>query len=518
MDFEESLLSPYPTTPPQSPLQAAVESPVQPTTLAMTQTGSPSVSTTTTSVTAPKFGGILGSSTVWIGGPPKEDFSGTTLLSPETPLCFRDQDSSSDVVKAFIRRTDGQELKFKRDSTECGLMAFADDAFVHMQSTGMDTVFYMVGADAQGNGAIELFTRHSRYTKAEVESFIAKQLANGVYDRYQVAALKESATWLRNSLDVSMTNSLRNALRGNPSGPVLWMSIVDEVEQNSLVRCPALAKEFESLKLSSFKGENVREYADKASELLTKLDIDGQLPQMHLNTIVNALAACSVQDFKVMWMGRRKEIQAFVTKTLGKEPAVVKLMPDYIHYQALLDEAKLDYANLQEQWGPAQHAKTQTAALMAKMNAQIANLKQELKAKTPAATPPGGEKKDLKCYECGKPGYTKKTCPDCAAKKKGGTTPNGDNPAPKAAGTGKWTAPKDGEPQEKLIDGVLHKYCKKCHGGKGRWTRGKGLHSTDEHKVGVGKKNDDNNSGNEAGLCAAVDQDLISAWSDNFGF
>ena len=56
---------------------------------------------------------------------------------------------------------------------------------------------------------------------------------------------------------------------------------------------------------------------------------------------------------------------------------------------------------------------------------------------------------------------------------------------PKPAGSGKWAAPKSGEPHTKTIDGKEKHYCSTCRGGKGTWTN----HLTKDHVVGYKKDN-----------------------------
>ncbi len=102
----------------------------------------------------PKFGGTYGPApNVWIGGAPNEGFTASTNQEPATPLCIRGLDPVSEMKGYAKRVTDGYEVKFKRDDPDFPLMAFAAEALNHMQTHGMDTVFYMKGADASGEGA-----------------------------------------------------------------------------------------------------------------------------------------------------------------------------------------------------------------------------------------------------------------------------------------------------------------------------------------------------------------------------
>ena len=67
------------------------------------------------------------------------------------------------------------------------------------------------------------------------------------------------------------------------------MMIVAEVQSDSLRRSIIYRTQFNALTLASFKGENVREYAEKAYSLLVPLDIDDKLPDDHLRRAPNTI-------------------------------------------------------------------------------------------------------------------------------------------------------------------------------------------------------------------------------------
>ena len=265
--------------------------------------GAPSAPSTTRT-TGPKFGGTLSGNSYWIGGPPNRAWTATTLQNYYTPFCIRGLDPSTEMKGYAKRVTEGNPTKLKQDDSDYPLMAFAADALEHMKTHGMDTVFCMQGAQSTADpgsdeGAMELFTYHTRYTKSEVEQHINQRIAVKHFDVHCKTALQESGKWLAASLDESLKKSLRSQLMARPSGPVLWMMIVAEVQSDSLRRCVKLADKFEKLDLTAFKGENVRDYCATVDDLLTQLERDEQLPRTHLLKIVDVFTACSVLDFKV---------------------------------------------------------------------------------------------------------------------------------------------------------------------------------------------------------------------------
>lgn len=469
--------------------------------------GQGGTATSATNNNVPRFGGAYNGSpdVFWIGGPPLADFSGTALASYNSPLAIRGISAESEIKGYAKRVLDGSSTKFKRDDPEFSLMAFAEEALGHMQTHGMDTVFYMTGVDSVGEGGEEVFTYHSKYTKSHVASFIQGKIANGTYDQQAQICLKESAQWLVNSLDESLKGSIRPQLTSRPTGPEVWMMIVSEVQSDSLRRCALLTEQFRSLSLSKYKGENVRDYAKAADDILLQLERDDQLPSTHLLDIVDHLSSCTVMDFKIHWMTKRGKVEEFVKETLGKSKQAVATLPNRIHYRDLLEEAKSKFINLQHLWGPGTPAKEEALLSQVKaLKAQVAKMDQSLKSKAggdggKSSGDTSGQSK-RKCFICDSTDHLKKDCPQ---KKSGGGGGNNQSPS-----TGKWAKPKDGEPHEKTVDGVKKFWCSKCGDGKGRWNN---THKTDAHKTKE-ELADSRAAGTPAGNLASVDQSLTSNW------
>ena len=73
-----------------------------------------------------------------------------------------------------------------------------------------------------------------------------------------------------------------------------------------------------------------------------------------------------------------------------------------------------------------------------------------------------------------------------SAEKSGGR----NNDPRKGKGKMAWRKiePAKGEAQTKMFEGVEYKFCGKCQGGKGFWTKGEGKHGTDQHDPSKRKK------------------------------
>ena len=172
-------------------------------------------------------------------------------------------------------------------------------------------------------------------------------------------------------------------------------------------------------------------------------------------------------------------------------------------------------------WGPAKNSGPADAlvASVKDLKAEVAKLGQTLKAKDGNGSGNADKQSDggKRCFGCGKPGFTKRTCPDCKDKSKSGSGSSNSNSNANGksdSSGGKWAPPKDGEPAEKEIDGVTHKFCQSCRRGKGKWSKGDAAHFTKDHQVGFKKDKD----GEASGKVAAADQSLFSASAWNSGF
>ena len=495
----------------------------------MTATGTPPSPTSSQqgTPTAPTLGGLI-EDTPWIGGPPNESFDGPLHPYPLTPLCRRPNDSKTSGVN-YSLRTNGLDPPFKRDDPNFPLLAFADEALSHMQEHGMDTVFYMTG----GKEAVELFTYHTRYTRSQVEKHINAKIADGTFDRWQVESLRESALWLKASLDPNLRLKLRTKMVNRPSGPVLWMIIVEHLQAEILTTAMNYQNHFNELKLASFKGEDVDAYCDAVEHDLMWLAKVDRLPDMHLLTICDARSKCSVMPFRIYCMNRQAAIHQFVTDSANKDKTVVESLPNYLTFAMLLEEARTQHKSLvsSKKWGSATPSNPEQANL-AKIQALINRLDQKITARDKPngnngnnqSERPGrnGTFKDgtpKKCRNCGSKDHFVKDCPKPKADANGqqpSPAPAAETPAPNGS-PGKWAPPKANEPTSKKIDGTLHHYCKKCRQGKGKWTRD---HTEAQHIDGYlkqqkGKAGSDGEAQPAARLAStslsALNQDIFHA-------
>jgi len=464
------------------------------------------------SLIKPKFGGRIDTKITWVGGPPLSDWSDTSIPELYSPACMQGIDAKT-TVTMYNTRIKGLVSKFKKGDVDFTLLSFAEAALEHMKEHGMDTVFYMEGVTILPSGAMtggcELFSSHSKYTKSYVAKFISNKIEDGTFDTAAKGALKESAKWLKDSLDPSLTVRIRASLSKAQYGPDVWMLVVGEVLSDAIDRCTDMEDKFKGLNLSDYPGENVDDYCLEANDLLTNLEREGKLPNNHLIIIIDAMIKCSVLPFQVQCMTRRPVLVEFIRETNGKDDSVIAAMPNKITFNDLLMDLKRMYHDLSKQWGPANNTKVNEAQVlmdkMTKMEAMFGKMEQQLKP-SPTPSDSSNQHKGKVCHGCGCKDTIRPKCPNCKGNRPGGggSGNNGNN------GASKFAPPKAGEPTTKEINGTKFNWCPKCKRGTGRWTK---THTAAEHIDGF-IPNDGGSSpagGNTGATANTADFDLSNA-------
>ena len=187
-----------------------------------------------------------------------------------------------------------------------------------------------------------------------------------------------------------------------------------------------------------------------------------------------------------------------------------KLSKEYISYTNVLEDVKASYTNLYPKFvktlGGKDGAALPSAAFLSE---QISELKGQVGQLNQTLSRSGG----VSCDWCKKPGKTKRTCdnPECAAKWAARNNGDGTGKNTPEPGKGKLTAPKEGEPHTKVVDGATYKW--DPAGGR----RGKGFWVKQEAKQDANAEAAESaGSGNLAAISsedtAHLPQGLYYAW------
>lgn len=389
----------------------------------------------TVTVVSPKIGGLGGehNKTAWTGGAPDAQWTNSTRTGPKTANCFRFVDSAKALKSEnFITKCETQ--KFKRANPEYPLSAFSADAKRHMEKVGMDSVFYFLNP-TDATEQLSIFTYHSRFTKIEVELQVQTRIAGNTYDHYDVENLELSRDWLMNALDETILTTIRPQILESMTGPELYMLILSEVQSDSVRTLRQKERGLEKLALADFPAEDVKAMNSQILSTCNELERAECLPSDVTVTIVEKYGEATSEEFRIHFLQRRSQVEAFIKASAGKDATVKATMPGRITYRSLVDESNEKYQTLLEssKWVPTNADKG--AAPFAYMTAADVEglLQQKLTALAAVSGALKGETRDYsgtKCFKCGQLGHISTNCTQAG----GGTPGKGWQTVPPVAG------------------------------------------------------------------------------------
>ena len=407
----------------------------------------------------PKFGGFYGPTYEfpWTGGKPLPDLSGTSAFGPKaiTSIIPSDPSKYHKIYEAKI----GTSIKkmFDPNVPEYPLHAYASDLWRHLEQYGLDTLFYF--PDPATGELLDIVNHYPRFTKMGIAEQVHKACqSTGPYGScpYALSALEDSGSYIYNSVVLNMQTKLQSCMsdkRLGPSGPVLWMALVESIQSTSHMVFKQKVLDLEKISLINFDGENVEAYSEVLKQQCLILSNAKRLPIDINLTILNALCSCSVEEFRFNFFHMRAQENHFLTRTNGMDASTIQGQPDYVDPFEILDRACGIYRNLLElgKWGPKLSA---NAAMLHRNNRGQGTTRNSATAPPTTPTPPVNPKGSNN-NEKGEKGRNK------------GRTPTA---------TWKGVAPEKGQPTTKLANnGKTYNWCAKCK----FWRVG---HTTATHK------------------------------------
>jgi len=371
-----------------------------------------------TTPTAPFIGGLTASNKPWTGGEPNPSWTGSKNTQPSSPYCIRDPEDMK-LYKYRTAMSDKKVVLFRRDDKKLTLRYFSDEVQRHLETTGMDSVFY-VPDPLEPTVMLNLITHHSRFTIDMVSEFVSKltsetDLGKPMYDDYDFDNLKVSRIYLENVLETGLLNDLRATAPRSMSGPEFWMCFVAEVQSDSLERLRQIESDIKTKMIpANYPGEDIGKMSLAIVEACHELDVGDMLPSDIILQIVNNFTKCSVETFKHPFLNRRLDVVKFLKRIRGKDKTVIAAIPvaDRITYRTLCKEATEEYKELLDtkMWGPSANAGDSgdaPQALLAEVRKLVKNYSNDKPAK---------DKKDVICHYCKETGHYKSACPKLQAK------------------------------------------------------------------------------------------------------
>lgn len=379
-------------------------------------------------MTPPNIGGVAGANlTPWTGGIPNASWSASDTTNPLTPYCYHFPDDKSLKVYAF--QTNAPDDKFKRDDADYPLSSFAEDLMDKFARGGMAYLFHMLDP-IDRNTRVNILEFHSRFTKDNVADEVQFMTADPLtrpgtgtrfavvrnrYDAFDKANLNAARVYLLSALDEGLKVAIRPQITADMSVMEIWMIIVAEVQSDSIRAHRKLERDIEKMKLDEYAGENVKELARDLLVKCSELERAKRLPSDMILTIVEIFSKCSVEDFRIHFIGRRSDVEKFLKESAGKSAAVVALMPTRITYRILIDEAISKYQSLVDStdgWGPAAKLEDKGGAPSAFASCMSADdMKKMFEAQLSLMAKQGQFGGTRTCYNCGADDHFAKDCP-----------------------------------------------------------------------------------------------------------
>ena len=440
--------------------------------------------TTMQPATSPRVGGIS-HGTAWTGG--------SSLVSkrnkdPVDILCFR-PNSFKDMQKQHESLKKGLESDKRLEIDDgskvtVGLTMWVTWMSMMFVNKGMDTVFMIINAST--GIELNLLKTWGEATLPKVQAWV-KELEN-TGDKWDLENLRLSAFAVRNSLGTNLLNRVISFVGAEASGPVLFFSAISQVHLMTAGLVRGLCDSIVNMDLKKIVGENVAQMSEKIMNLIRQIESSGTVPSDLLYLVSKPYTTGTHETFRAFAQGVYAQI--LDASFLGDYTGIIIKMNSF--YQNLLQSG--DYS-------PSKTTKKDQDSVLQSMMAKMDNKINNLKMKNGGGG--GHNKKEVTCYNCGKPGHIKPKCPDL--KPTGGN--NKDNQGRPQIEAWRKVAPKSGEPNTKKHNGVTTKWCQKCSRGKGMWHLGDKAHSTADHKT-VKELNAEGPPSTEAGNLAQIQGDV----------
>jgi len=420
----------------------------------------------------------------WTGGNPYDN----TVVGPAANGCYRpiEPDKARKVEDKCVQPLP-EARRLKPISTKPGqkfvpLIQWMRDVATHLAINGMDGVFYTV--DATTNTVVTLLEHWSKMTITEA----IEHVRDTTWDAYDYDNLRLSGKFIRDSISDDLFEKIKFAVQSNDEGPILYVAIVQEMQQIGTVAARIIVDEIRKLHIYDIPGEDVKSLTNTLFEYCSRLEGVQAVP-FDLAAVVTAcfLKTASLPfNMEVANINKKAQVNGItwseVLTLVGTE------------YQMLLGNGQWEAKMLPTE--------TSQKALKAEIKNEVM---QELRKVEPKPTnggttvkKDGGINPNVICKKCKEKGHIAKNCPKKPAQQGG-----------REQSTSPYKVkPKDGEAQVKSINGAQCSWCDRCN----RWTYGDKRHATAQHKTREELQNASsggNPSGTQVGNLAAGSQSYL---------
>ena len=404
------------------------------------------------------------------GGEPKPDWTGIKDLSSRllSDLCFRSLDPVSGQ-KSTHYRIKGLTKLYERGQK---LSEFQKHVWEHLTKYGLDTVAYL--PDPKNPLKVQsVITHHARFTGDLNKALLTSKAVQNKFDTWDKKHDYEARQFLLNSISDVVKEGFETFHEIEDTFSATWLKLVHYLVTTTSKTYDEMKEAIRKKRPQQYPGQDIEKMASDYIQLAKEIDNAGYYTHsLTLNMVDGFL--CSSQDAKGTFHhalnNLREKVSAKEQETVfmssedqTKKFALAKLSFKDICLHTVKVYNELKHNNM---WEPSKLPKDRQAPAINLTKAQILNLIESVHKPTKGKT---SSKPKGACFNCGDPGHQVKDCPkpkpspEDAKVKRHGTMP-------------KWklTAPAQGEPKVKTVNGKTFKWCSKC----GNWTT---THDTSTH-------------------------------------
>jgi hypothetical protein len=427
------------------------------------------------------------------GGEPKPDWSGIKDLSSRllSDLCFRSLDPVSGQ-KSTHYRTKGLAKLYERGQK---LSEFQKHIWEHLTKYGLDTVAYL--PDPKNPLKVQsVITHHARFTGDLNKALQSSKILQTKFDTWDKKHDYEARQFLLNSISETVKEGFETFHEIEDTFSATWLKLVHYLVTTTSKTYDEMKEAIRKKRPQQYPGQDIEKMASDYIQLAKEIDNAGYYTHsLTLNMVDGFL--CSSQDAKGTFHhalnNLREKVSAKEQETvfMSSEDQTRKFAQAKLSYKDVCLHSVKIYNELKHNnmWEPSKLPKDRQAPMVNLTKAQILNLIESVHKPGRQSSKPKGA-----CFNCGDPNHQVKDCP------KPKPSPE-DAKAKRHATMPKWklTAPAQGEPKVKTVNGKTFKWCAKC----GNWTT---THDTSTH---TGKTKPSNVQGKKTSFKA---ESNLAAW------
>jgi hypothetical protein len=487
--------------------------------------------------TKPNMGGVeqIGPSSyaTWTGGKPNVKRNSLEVPNPSDiePTQYRPTGVSS-AAKSQHYRTTGLAIKFTKD---CDLLSFQKDIMDHMVDNGLDTISYL--KDPQNPEKMTSVVKdHAKFNYKEIKG--AEILQQTLYDKYDLANIRDAKKFLMNSLGPELKKRMNESCNDKDTFIVYWMNLMNMVRPATVGRFEKIKERVKNRKIKDYPGEDVEKIASDFLDDWKELEGAGLYDHNLTYSMVNIImegGGSNNEDFRSPLRELKEKLNSAILKIRHKDYAAQNsaMTAQELDVQSVLNIIKEKYLAVQDElkWPASRHAPDSKAikhGYGASANRTTGPTKEQFDAMCQLTQLMNRDKSKDTCNNCGDVGHWAMDCPKKSKFQprnreqgrgntfrggqarsgrfqsrfgrggaRGGNGGRGSSPRRPSGRSGPFPPPRPGDSEIKTHDGKKFYFCQKCK----RWTS---THSTETHR---GKSD---LSGSSAGM-ARVNFDLHPA-------